>query len=217
MQISSDKEVLKLYKNSADSYNNMMDEEINLPVYAEILGRLANQITDLKGPVVDTSCGSGHMLHLYHQKYDPIRSLVGIDMSPHMVKIAVKKLGKSANIYVSDMRDLCGISNASCAAVISFFAIHHLDSEDIKLSLREWHRVLEKKGQFVLGAWEGTGLIDYGDASDLVAYNYPRSDLLMWTAESGFLVNRSKVELVEDLQMNAIYLEATKKELPASK
>ncbi len=87
-------DVCAMYDNTADAYAKMMDGEIDLPIYGDVLGRLAGRIDGLAGPVVDTSSGSGHMLFRYRERFDPERALVGVDLSPQMVAITRAKLGQ---------------------------------------------------------------------------------------------------------------------------
>ncbi len=209
MKPSSTAKVRELYEESADSYAKMMDAEIDLPVYDDTLRRLAGRIAGTPGRVIDTSCGSGHMLSAYHERYDPERSLLGIDLSPRMVAIAGAKLGSFAEIRIGDMRDLGAVDAGSSAAVLSVFAIHHLDPEEIHTALQEWHRVLGPDGQLVVAAWEGIGPIDYGEMTDVVALRYTRAELTAWTQAAGFIVDRCVVEPVEGMPMDAVYLEAT--------
>lgn len=210
MKTSSEAEVRELYESSADGYARMMDAEIDLPVYADTLGRLAERIAQVPGPVIDTSCGPGHMLWRYHERYDPERSLSGIDLSPRMVAIARSRLGSSAALATGDMRDLRPIESDSAAAVLSFYAIHHVEPEQILVALREWHRVLRSGGQLVVAAWEGTGPIDYGGESDVVALRYRSEEIVSWAQAAGFVVDRCVVEPVEGMPMEAVYLEGTK-------
>ena len=210
MTTSPDKQVRELYDQTADHYSKMMDSEIDLPLYADTLSRLAERIIDIPGAVIDTSCGSGHMLSRYHERYDPERSLIGIDLSPRMVEIAASKLGSSTTIMAGDMRELPEVESGSSAAVLSFFAIHHIGPEDVTVTLQEWHRVLCSGGQLVLAAWEGNGPIDYGDASDVVALRYGSEGLTEWARAAGFIVDRCVVEPVDQMPMDAIYLEGTK-------
>ncbi len=63
----------------------------------------AVSIADVDGPVVDTSCGSGHTLRRY-QQHDPGRALFGVDLSPRMVAISKETLGDAATVVVGDMR-----------------------------------------------------------------------------------------------------------------
>jgi len=210
MKVSSDRQVRELYENSADGYAEMMDSEISLPIYADTLGRLAERIANLSGAVLDTSCGSGHMLSKYGEAYDPDRALLGIDLSPRMVTVANARLNPQSRARVGDMRQLDGIEPDSVAALLSFFALHHVGPADAIAAFREWHRVLESGGQLVVAAWEGSGPIDYGEHSDVVALRYTESEVKRWAEACGFVVNRSVVEPVGGFPMDAIYLEATR-------
>jgi ubiquinone/menaquinone biosynthesis C-methylase UbiE len=210
MKTSSTEKVRELYENSAESYAALMDEEIDLPIYSDILSRLADRIAAIPGPVVDTSCGPGHMLFRFRDRYDSDRSLVGIDLSPRMVEIATEKLKSGAEMLVGDMRNLDGVETGSAAAALSFFALHHLGPEEVPGTLREWWRILRPKGQLVVAAWEGTGAIDYEGEMDLLALRYSRDEVVAWAEGARFVVNRCVVEPVEGMPMNAVYLEGTK-------
>ena len=210
MKTSSEKEIRDLYEESAESYARMMDSEIDHPYYADTLGRLAERITGLPGLLIDSSCGSGHMLARYHECYDPSRPLLGIDLSPHMVAIAASALGSSATVRAGDMREMEWLETGSAAAVLSSFAMHHLGPADITRALNEWHRVLRAGGQLVVATWEGSGAIDYGDESDVVALRYHEEEITSWVGQAGFSVDRCVVEPVEEIPMKAIYLEATR-------
>lgn len=210
MKPSPKKEVCDMYDSTADSYAKMMDKEIDLPVYADVLGRLHERLAKVQGTLVDTACGSGHMLSMYHERYDQSRLLVGIDLSPSMVSIANERLGKRGQVVVGDMCELPSVDSSTAAAVLNFFAIHHLDPQGLQKALKEWHRVLRSGGQLLIAAWEGEGEIDYGEESDIVALRYFSHELAAWAQEAGFTVLQCKVEPVEDFPMDAIYLEGVK-------
>ena len=210
MKPSDAEEVREMYEATADSYAKMMDSEIDLPVYADMLGRLSERIASIPGAVIDTSCGSGHMLALYRERYDRHRPLLGIDLSPRMVGIAGRRLGSKAEVVVGDMRDLAAAEAGTAAAVLSFFAVHHLEPEEVRRAFREWHRVLCPGGQLLIAAWEGTGAIDYGRASDIVALRYRSDEIVSWAQAAGFTVTRCVVDPVEEVPMDAIYLEGVK-------
>ncbi len=72
-----------MYELTAEGYAEMMDSEIHLPIYREVLGRLQEGIANTPGTLLYTACGSGHMLEMFRSQYDPGRSLMGIDLSPH--------------------------------------------------------------------------------------------------------------------------------------
>lgn len=94
MKASPEKEVRIMYEETADSYSKMMASEIELPIYSDTLSKLAARTSEIPGLIIDTSCGSGHMLELYHDKFDSSHSLIGVDLSPRMVEIAEKRLAK---------------------------------------------------------------------------------------------------------------------------
>ena len=150
------------------------------------------------------------MLSMYREKFERKRPLLGIDLSPSMVRIAQNRLGASAEIHLGDMRKLHMVEDDSAAAVISFFALHHLGPDEVQGALGEWQRVLVKGGQLLVAAWEGAGAIDYGDSSDVVALRYRETELSIWVRDAGLAVTRSVVEPVEGMEMDAVYLEATK-------
>jgi ubiquinone/menaquinone biosynthesis C-methylase UbiE len=207
---TSTDQVRELYESSADSYDKMMDGEIDHPLYTDTLGRLSTRIADLPGPVIDTSCGSGHMLELFHTRYDADRELLGIELSTRMTQIATARLQPAAaTVMTGDMRDLRHLETGA-AAIVSFFALHHLTSEEVVPTLVQWHRVLVAGGQLVLATWEGEGLIDYGSESDVAALRFSREQLEDWTQQAGFAIDRCVVEPVEGMGMDAVYLEGSK-------
>jgi predicted SAM-dependent methyltransferase len=103
------------------------------------------------------------------------------------------------------------LADNSAAAVISHFGFHHLDLSGVSDACREWHRVLVDGGQLVLGVWEGSGAIDYGEKSDLVALRHKSRDLQNVLADVGFDELKCDVEFDEDMAMDAVYIEASKK------
>lgn len=203
-----------MYDDTADSYADMMDREIGLPVYSEVLGRLQRRIVNTSGALIDSACGSGHMLAMYHERFEPTRALVGVDLSPRMVEVTSKRLGSSARVTIGDMRDLSEIESCSAAAVLNYFAIHHLDASGVREAIYEWYRVLAPGGQLLVAAWEGNGLIDYGDASDIVAVRYTSAKLSSMANDAGFEIARCAVDPVEDFPMDAVYLECKKSQSP---
>jgi ubiquinone/menaquinone biosynthesis C-methylase UbiE len=199
-----------MYEANADSYAEMMDKEIELPIYREMLGRLHENIKNITGAILDTACGSGHMLDLFRSNFDSSRSLIGMDISPSMVAISKNRIGKDCLVFVGDMRSLPDLQSATVAAVINFFAVHHIDLDGINQAMNEWSRVLVRNGRLILAAWEGSGAIDYGEESDVIALRYTRDELSDVAIQAGLNVTRCSVEPVEGIPMDAIYLECTK-------
>jgi ubiquinone/menaquinone biosynthesis C-methylase UbiE len=210
MKPSPASEVRELYESSVESYAQMMDVEIDLPIYQELLSGLHKRLVDIAGVLIDTSCGTGHVLEFFHKKFDAERALLGIDLSPGMVDNATARLGDHASIQVGDMRDLRFQPSMSCSAVLSFYGIHHLGTQELQQALHEWSRVLVPGGQLVVAAWEGSGSVDYGDFSNVIALRYTAEELGAWIANAGLQVDRSWTEDVEGFDMKALYVEASK-------
>jgi hypothetical protein len=70
--------------------------------------------------------------------------------------------------------------------------------------------LLKPGGQLLVAAWEGSGPIDCGETADVVALRYRSDELAGWAREAGFALERCTVEPVEEIPMEAIYLEGTK-------
>jgi len=199
-----------MYEATADSYAEMMDREIGLPVYRDKLGRLHDAIARIPGILLDIACGSGQMLAMYRSRFDPDRMLIGVDISPKMVALSKDRLDDDCKVLVGDMRSLPFIGSAKVAGIINFFAIHHLDPEALQTALHEWNRVMIPKGRLLIAAWEGTGTIDYGEESEMVALRYASGVLSEMASLAGFGVTGYTVEPVEGFPMDAVYLECTK-------
>lgn len=210
MTLSSRDAVRAFYDSSADSYNAMMNEEITLPVYDEVLSGLAERIVSMDGPVLDTSCGSGQMLERFRNEHAQQRRLLGLDLSSQMVEIAQERLGETAVIWQGDMRDLGKVSDDVCAAIISFFSLHHIDSAELVDCFAEWQRAMLPAGQLVAAVWEGEGTIDYGEHADIVARRYTQRELAEALNAAGFRVDQQAVRPVEGFEMDAVYIAATK-------
>lgn len=211
MNVSTESDVREMYDPTAESYAALMDKEITLPLYTETLRKLSESIAGINGPIVDTSCGPGHMLSLYRERFDMKRPIIGVDLSPRMVALASTRIGTGGDIRVGDMRSLDFVDDGSAAGAISFFALHHLDPDGVRTALQEWGRFIVSGGQLVLATWEGSGAIDYGTHSDLVALRYTGNEIAAWVKAAGFSVSRCVVEPVEGMEMDAVYLEATRK------
>lgn len=70
--------------------------------------------------------------------------------------------------------------------------------------------MLVNGGQLVLGTWEGTGAIDYGEHSDLVAIRHKSGDLKKILADIGFDELMCEIEFDEEMAMDAVYIEVSK-------
>ena len=209
-RVSAPDAVREMYDATAESYSTMMDSEINHPMYAEILERLRSRLVDVPGTLVDAPCGSGHMLAMYHERFDASRGLFGADLSPRMVEVTQHRLGEAVETAVCDFRQMDMLAAQSAAAVISHFGLHHVDLNGVAEACSEWYRVLVPGGQLAIGAWDGSDAMDYGEGSDMVATMHEADELQKTLADAGFETLACNIEFDDDMQMNAVYIEALK-------
>lgn len=207
--LSSPADLRDFYDEAARGYSEMMDGEIDLPVYAEELGGLVQRIESIEGAIVDTSCGSGHMLEKLRSELPVERALIGVDLSPAMITLTQNRLGKSVTAYACDMRRLERVAGESCAAVISYFALHHLGADDLVSCFEEWRRVLVPGGQLLLATWEGEGAIDYGGDSAMVTRRYLEAEILAALESAGFEASAHRTREVDGMEMDAVFISAT--------
>lgn len=146
------------------------------------------------------------MLEHLHEIYLPGRKLIGVDLSPGVVELSQQRLGDSATVFEADMGAIPQLADDSCAAILSFFAIHHVDLDAFQRCLGEWKRHLVPEGHLLLAAWEGEGAIDYGESTDVVARRYRKVEVVDAVTSAGFGVTTHSVRTVDDFDMDAIYL-----------
>jgi len=205
-KVSDDDTLRAMYGETATAYSEMMDTEIELPIYGRTLGVFIEAMKNVPGAILDSSCGTGHLLERLYEKHDSSRELLGQDLSSEMVGLAAKRLGDRARVAQGDMRTLTAHGDASLAGLVSFFALHHLDPNGVVSTLCEWRRVLRPGGALLLGTWEGKGNIDYGDAADVAALFHDKGWLKNSLVEAGFAVDFAEERFEKEMEMNSIYL-----------
>ena len=215
MGVTSLDEVRRIYDEAADSYDRLMDAEIRLPIYDQVLKELGTKIRLVNGSVLDASCGTGHMLQRVQEEHATGRPIIGVDLSPRMVEITRRRLGSSADVFAGDMRDLAQVSDNSCAAVINFFAIHHLDPDDLQRSLEACNRVLLPNGYLLIATWEGAGEFSFGGEYDAVTRRYTTSELVDAALTVGLGVMDVSIQVVGDMGIDAVFLWAAKASVSA--
>ncbi len=134
----------------AQTYGADLDQ---LPLDREILDLLARRAAG-RGPVLDVGCGPAHL-----GAYLAARGarVLGLDLAPGMLAAARQRRGDlELGCAVADMRQLPA-GDGSCAAVVSFYALHHLPRPELAAVLGEFRRVLAPGGELALAVHEGEG------------------------------------------------------------
>ena len=101
--------------------------------------------------ILDLGCGTGSSTLMLKQVY-PDAEVTGLDVSPHMLKMAEHK-GKQANLSIDWQQGLAEATNFKDAAfdLISVaFLFHETPVEVSQAVLQECHRLLKSGGQVII-------------------------------------------------------------------
>jgi len=133
--------VRESYDSAAEAYAEHLSAELDRkPLDRHLLNRFAEEIRG-KGLVAELGCGPGHIARYLH---DRGVTVVGIDLSPEMIRVA-RRMNPSLEFRVGDMTRL-DAAEASLAGLVAFYSIIHFDSSELAPVLTEMRRVLVPGG-----------------------------------------------------------------------
>lgn len=145
---------MQLFDQWAPTYDDTVfraDAADGFEAYEQILNRVADMAEAKPGRrVLDVGTGTGNLAEVLAARG---ASVVAVDPSAEMRRQAGRKL---PGVPVLDGHFLSlPVEDASCDAVVSTYAFHHLTDEEKAQGAREVLRVLRPGGRFVLGdiAW----------------------------------------------------------------
>ena len=152
------------YDRVASTYDRTFQAELEgKPWDRERLRGFCRNVAD---PVVEVGCGPGQV-GAYALSLG--RHVVGIDLSPHMARLAGGRLPAAV---AGDMRAL-PIRDNSVGGVLAFYAVIHLRRGDLGDAFEEFRRVLKPGGRALVSAHEGAGELAtdefLGEATPFVA------------------------------------------------
>jgi len=96
--------------------------------------------------ILDVGCGTGSHLELY-QHYQC--NLYGLDLSPSMLEIARKRLGKNAQLDLGNATKM-PYENNKFDLVITMLSLHEMSPETRSGALSEIQRVLKQDGRILM-------------------------------------------------------------------
>jgi ubiquinone/menaquinone biosynthesis C-methylase UbiE len=115
----------------------------------EMMNKIVEKaLGDLEGKVVlDAGCGDGFFIPRLLKKKP--QKIVGIDISKELIKIARKEIkAKNVKFYQMDLRKKMKFPDEFFDAILCYNVFQELD--DISVALREFRRILKKKGKVVI-------------------------------------------------------------------
>jgi pimeloyl-ACP methyl ester carboxylesterase/SAM-dependent methyltransferase len=188
---------------AADYADRFGADLAQLPLDTEILDLLARRAGP-RGPVLDVGCGPAQVGGYLAARGAQV---AGIDLAPGMLETARRQPGLGA--VAADLRRL-PVASGSCAAVVSFYALHHVARAELPSVLREFRRVLGAQGELALAVHEGEG--EFTGASDplILGTLYTAAELERTLAQAGLRVDtvRRRDPLPHERQSGRVYLTA---------
>ena len=134
-------DIIESYDSAAEAYADRLATELEgKPLDRHLLNRFAEQVRG-KGLVADIGCGPGHVARYLH---DQGVSVVGIDLSPGMIRCAAR-LNPGLEFRVGDMRRL-DLPEGSLAGLVAFYSIVHFESSGLGEVMLQLRRVLAPGG-----------------------------------------------------------------------
>src|SRR5262245_5131920 len=127
------------------------------PLDRHLLNRFAEE-TRGRGLVADLGCGPGHVAKYLH---DQGVTVVGIDISPEMVRCAAS-LNPGLEFRVGDMREL-NLPAGGLVGLVAFYSIVHFDAVELGGVMLQLRRALTRGGLALLSFHIGDHVIHVDD------------------------------------------------------
>lgn len=168
------------YDRVADQYADEFFRELERkPFDRELLDAFAESVRG-RGEVCEIGCGPGQISRFLQDRGATMR---GIDLSREMVNWA-QRLNPDISFEQGNMLEL-NLPDSSLAAIVSFYAIIHIERDKVTRALQEMNRVLQPGGSLLISFHGGEGVLHRDDW-----YNKPISiDVTLFGTDemSGYL------------------------------
>jgi len=146
------------YDSAAIAYAEHLATELDhKPLDRHLLNRFAEEARG-RGLVADLGCGPGHVAR-YLQEQGV--SVVGIDLSPEMVRVGTI-LHPGIELRVGDMNRL-DFPDASLARIVAFYSIVHFGPAELGAVFQEARRVLMPGGLALISFHIGDEVVHLDD------------------------------------------------------
>lgn len=144
------------YKETFETWNNIAsiyeDKFMNLDLYNNTYNIFCNAIHQPNSKILEIGCGPGNITKYLLSKR-PDFEILGIDISPNMIKLA-KKNNPKASFEFMDCREISMIKT-KYDGIISGFCLPYLSHIDSEKFISDAHHLLQENGIFYLSFIEG--------------------------------------------------------------
>lgn len=141
----SKEKIIAAYEDLADSYNALIDHKPHNAYYDR--PNTLKLIPEVKGKhILDAACGPGKYAEILLSQGAKI---TGFDLSPKMVAHAKSRNKGLGDFFVHDMsKPLHMLEDETFDTIVCALAMHYM--EDWNQAIKEFHRVLKRKGSLVI-------------------------------------------------------------------
>jgi len=161
--MQSPEKIIKTYNATAESYAaTRIDELARKPLDRLMLNEFARLNKD-RGICADFGCGPGQTTKFLFDA--GVKEIVGVDISPEMVKVA-RKLFSNIQFEKGDLLAL-QYDEEYFASAVAFYAIVHFDYDQIAEAFKEVNRVLKKTAHFLFSFHVGEETVHFDKANDI--------------------------------------------------
>jgi ubiquinone/menaquinone biosynthesis C-methylase UbiE len=140
--------------------------------------------------ILDVGCGPGQFTKHFSSKG---HQATGIDITPEMISIARAK-SPHLDFQIMDMRKL-SFPDSTFHGLFSAYSILHIHSQDIPVTLQEFHRVLKPQGFLCI-------LVQVGESDQFFDKNYLQDEITFFN----FFTNSKLNEYLTKAGFNKIKL-----------
>lgn len=158
------------------------------PFDRELLNEFAKNVRNL-GPVCEIGCGPGQIARYLKDRGVDI---YGVDLSLGQIKCA-RRLNPDITFEQGDMLAL-DIPEASLAGIVVFYAIIHLNRQDVTRALKNMHRALKPGGILLVSFHGGIGELHreqwYGKRVSIDVTLLDKDEMTGYLKAAGFDVDK---------------------------
>jgi SAM-dependent methyltransferase len=184
---STDK-ILHCYNQVAEDYAIERWDELSRKRIDQLLLKEFASVNKDKGPCADFGCGPGQTTKFLYD--NGLENIVGIDLSPAMVKVA-QRLSPHIKFETGDLLNIA-FPSAYLGSALAFYAIVHFNHDQIRTCFTEINRVLKTGGDFLFSYHAGDEVVHFDKAHDkeidIDLFFFKTEDIVQLLKETGFKV-----------------------------
>ncbi|MDQ0108959.1 SAM-dependent methyltransferase [Chitinophaga terrae (ex Kim and Jung 2007)] len=184
---STDK-ILHCYNQVAEDYAIERWDELSTKRIDQLLLKEFASVNKDKEPCADFGCGPGQTTKFLYD--NGLENIVGIDLSPAMVKVA-QRLSPHIKFETGDLLNIA-FPSGYLGSALAFYAIVHFNHDQVRTCFTEINRVLKTGGDFLFSYHAGDEVVHFDKAHDkeidIDLFFFKTEDIVQLLKETGFKV-----------------------------